>query len=174
MHRFLEYAVFFVALLLLQVFLFNNLNLSVFVNPLVYIAFIVLLPMETRPVWVLLLGLLLGIATDYVVGTAGLNTIATLFTAFIRRPVLMLMVGKETLGEGGIPCSARLGVGKFLRYSTMLILAHCIVFFTFESMSFSYFYLTLLKIVLSAAVTILLVYFSQFLLIGTYGKTKTA
>lgn len=174
MHRFIEYGIFFLALLLLQVFLFNNLNLSVYVNPLVYVAFIMLLPMEMKPVWVLSLALLLGVATDFMLGTAGLNTIATLFTAFIRRPILLLMVGKESVAEGGIPCSARLGTGKFLRYATLLVTLHCIVFFTFESMSFAYFHLTLLKILLSSAVTIVLVYFAQLLLIGSRGKPKTA
>lgn len=173
MNKFLEYSIFFIILLLLQVFLFNNLNLSVFINPLVYVAFIVLLPMEMKSIWVLLLGLLLGVATDFVVGTAGLNTIATLFTAFIRRQTLMLMLGKETVNESGIPCSGNIGAGKFFRYSSTLIIIHCIVFFTFESLNISYLYLTLLKVALSAAVTIVLVYFSQMLLPGTYGKKTT-
>lgn len=172
MHRILEYTIFFTALLLLQVFLFNNLNLSVFINPLVYVAFIVLLPMETRAVVMLLLGLVMGVSVDLMMGTAGLNTLATLFTAFTRRPVMMLMIGKETVGEGGIPGSGVLGTGKFLRYSTVVVLIQCIVLFTFETLNFSYFHYTLLKISLSAALTVGLVYFAQMLLIGTYAKKK--
>ena len=173
MHRVLEYGIFFVTLLLLQVFLFNNLNLSVYINPLIYVAFVLLLPMELAPVWVLLLGLAMGEATDMMTGTAGLNAIATLFTAFSRKQVMMLMIGKETVGEGGIPCSARIGLGKFMRYASVAVLLHCLIFFTFEALTFRHFHLTLLKTVLSAMVTLALIYFSQFLLIGTYGKKTT-
>ena len=170
MHRVLEYAIFFVVLVLLQAFLFNNLNLSVYINPLVYVAFVLLLPIELSSIAVLMLGLLVGVTTDFLVGTAGLNTIATLFTAFARRQTMTFMMGKETVGEGGVPCAARVGGGKFLRYISVAVLLHCIVFFWFETMTFRYFHLTLLKTVASSIITIALVYVSQFLLIGNYGK----
>lgn len=173
MNRLLENIIFFVVLLLLQVFLFNNLNLSVYLNPLVYIAFLLLLPMEMKTVWVLLLGLLLGVATDFMVGGAGLNTIASLATAFMRRQALILLLGKDTVNEGGIPCSNRIGTGKFFRYVSVLTAVHCLIFFSFESLNYSHFYVTLIKIVLSTAVTIVLVYFSQTLHAGTYGRKTT-
>jgi hypothetical protein len=133
------------------------------INPLVYVAFIVLLPMEMRPLWVLVLGLALGVAVDMLLATAGLNTIAALATAFVRRPVLMLMAGRETMGDGGTPCSARIGTGKFLRYCTLLVLVHCTVFFFFEAFGFASFHLTLLKILCSAAVTVGLIWVIQLL-----------
>lgn len=170
MYRIFEYTIFFIALLLLQVFLFNNLDLSVFINPIVYIAFIVLLPMKTKPVVMLLLGLMMGVSMDLMMGTAGLNTIATLITAYMRRPVMMLMIGKEAVGEGGIPGSSVLGTGKFLRYTTVVVLMQCTVLFTLEALNFRYFHYTLLKISLSAALTVVLVYFAQMMLIGTYAK----
>ena len=47
MYRTLQYALLFLVAALLQIFLFNNLSLSVYLNPLVYVVFIALLPMET-------------------------------------------------------------------------------------------------------------------------------
>lgn len=173
MHRLLGYTFFFVVLVLLQAFLFNNLNMSVYVNPLVYIAFILLLPMELPTIITLLLGLLLGVATDFTTGNAGLNTIATLATAFSRRQILILMMGKEAVGEGGIPSSGRIGTGRFLRYAGVIAVVHSLIFFSFEAMNFSHFHVTLVKVVLSAAVTVTLIFFAQFLLPGTYGG-KTA
>ena len=170
MHKLFEYTVFFVALLLLQIFLFNNLNLSVFVHPLVYVAFIVLLPMETRPLAMLMLGLVMGVAVDLMSGGAGLNTIATLLAAFTRRRILLLMVGKEIVEQGGIPCSNVLGTGRFLRYAVMVVLVQCIALFTFEALNFSYFHYTLLKIALSSVLTLMLIYFAQMLLPSTYSK----
>ena len=49
MYRTLPYLALFAATVLLQVFLFDNLSISVYLNPLVYIAFIVLLPLDTCP-----------------------------------------------------------------------------------------------------------------------------
>ena len=49
MYRTLQYAILFVVLVLLQVFLFSRIGISIYVHPLVYIAFILLLPIEIAP-----------------------------------------------------------------------------------------------------------------------------
>ena len=48
MHRTLQYAILFIVMVILQIFLFSRIGISVYVHPLVCIAFIVLLPMESR------------------------------------------------------------------------------------------------------------------------------
>lgn len=166
MQRFLEYAVFFLIMILLQVFLFNNLDLSVYIHPIVYIAFIIMLPMETPAIAVLLLGLLTGVTMDVMSGAAGLNTIATLFTSFTRPLLLNLLVGKDETKEGGIPSPQRLGFAKFLRYISIVVFIQCFIFFTFESLSWQYYHLTLLRIVLSSLVSIIFVWLAQMLLPG--------
>lgn len=154
----------------LQLFLFDSLNLGPYVNPLVYIAFIVLLPMNTPSVAVLLLGLVLGASMDAVSGTAGIHTIAALFTSYIRLFILNLIVGKEYVDEGGIPSAKSIGTGKFLRYASVIVYSQCIVFFAFEAMNWRYFYLVLLKIALSGGVTLLFVWLTS--LVFTAGARK--
>lgn len=163
MHRVFEYAVLFVIVVLLQFFLFNNLNLGVYINPLIYVAFIVLLPMEMATIGTLLLGLLMGVTMDVTMGTSGINTIALLFTSFIRRSLLTITVGKDELRDGGMPSTGRLGRVKYFRYTVIFILLHCFVFFTFESLAWRFYHLTLLRIILSTAVTVLLVYVCQLM-----------
>lgn len=68
MYRTLPYLGLFAATVLLQVFLFDNLSISVYLNPLVYIAFLILLPFETLPVVLLGAGLLLGVTMDFAMG----------------------------------------------------------------------------------------------------------
>ncbi len=172
MYRFIEYTFFFVVLILLQVFLFDNLNLGMYVHPLVYVGFIVLLPMETPAVAVLLLGLVAGFTMDIISGGAGLNTSAALAVAFARRPVLILIAGREEVKEGGIPVVRRLGTGKYLKYCTVMVLLHCAIYFSLEALTWSYFYLTLLRIVLSAFVTLALLHFSQMLLPESYSRRQ--
>lgn len=170
MYRILEYTYFFVLLILLQVFLFGNLNLSVYVHPLIYVGFILLLPMEVLPVVVLLFGFGMGLMLDFMTGSGGLHTIALLFTSFLRPYYLTFIIGREEVKEGGLPLPNRLGLPKFLRYTSVAVLLHCFVFFTFESLSFRFYHLTLLRILLSSALTLLLVYFSHMLLPESYGR----
>ena len=61
MHRTLPYISLFVVTVLLQVFLFDNLSISIYLNPLVYVAFVALLPLDTPPVALLASGLAMGV-----------------------------------------------------------------------------------------------------------------
>ena len=161
MYRTLEYTILFVVMALLQVFLFSRIGVSVYIHPLAYVAFIILLPMEIAPLLLLTLGLLMGVTMDVFMGTAGINTIATLFVAFCRPTLLNLLAGKDEVKDGGIPNVNRLGIKKFIKYASVMVLLHSTVFFIFETLSLHFFYLTLLRILLSSAVTLLLVYFCQ-------------
>ena len=153
MYRTLPYLGLFAATVLLQVFLFDNLSISVYLNPLVYIAFLILLPFETLPVVLLGAGLLLGVTMDFAMGAAGINTIATLLVAFLRPTLAGLTCGRENAREGGIPSSARLGERKFITYLVALTLVHHAVFFSLEALSWTHALHTLLRIVVSTAVS---------------------
>ncbi|MDD3107642.1 MAG: rod shape-determining protein MreD [Alistipes sp.] len=161
MYRLLEYSLLFILLVLLQIFVFSRIEISVYIHPLIYVAFILLLPMEISAVGLLLLSGVMGVFMDFFMASAGLNTIAALFTAFCRPLWLLLLLGKDEVHDGGIPNVHRLGQGRFLKYISVLVLIHSATFFLFETLSFHYFYITLLRIVLSSLVTIGLVYFCQ-------------
>lgn len=113
MYRLLEYGILFFVMVILQVFLFSRIGISIYVNPLVYIAFVILLPMEIAGALLLVLGMVLGMTVDFFMGTAGINTIATLFAAFCRPAVLTLLVGKDEVKEGGVPNVNRIGLKRF-------------------------------------------------------------
>ena len=57
MYRLLEYGILFFVMVILQVFLFSRIGISIYVNPLVYIAFLILLPMEIAGALRLVLGM---------------------------------------------------------------------------------------------------------------------
>ena len=78
-----------------------------------------------------------------------------------KTTLLNLLVGKDEVKDGGIPNVNRLGIKKFIKYASFMVLLHSTVFFIFETLSLHFFYLTLLRILLSSAVTLLLVYFCQ-------------
>ena len=148
MYRTVPYIVLFLILALLQIFLFDNLSISIYLCPLVYIGFIVLLPIDAPPVAVLFLALSMSVAM------AGINTIATLPVAMLRRPLLQSVCGKDGIREGGIPSSIRLGQGGFLRYLVAMVVVHHFLFFMLESLSWAQLFHTLVRLVVSSAVTV--------------------
>ena len=138
MYRTLPYLGLFAAAALLQVFLFDNLTISIYLNPLVYIVFIALLPLDTPPAAVLGAGLALGV---------------TMLIAFLRPTLAGMICGRDNVREGGIPSSARLGERKFITYLVALTLVHHAVFFSLEALSWTHALHTLLRIVVSTAVS---------------------
>ena len=159
MRNFLIYTIVFILLILMQVFLFDNLNISVYLSPLVYVGFIILLPMNMKPVAILGLGLLTGIVMDILSGLGGLHTIATLATAFLRPLAVNITIGKDMARDGGIPVPLNVGAGTWLQYAALLVGVHCVVFFLFEALTFHYFGFTLLRIIVSALATLLVIWF---------------
>jgi len=146
MYRTLQYALLFLVAALLQIFLFNNLSLSVYLNPLVYVVFIALLAMETTPIRMLLAGLAMGLAMDWTMGAAGVNTIATVFVAFVRIHLLNFVCGKENVHDGGVPSARRLGEKSFTVYLALMVVLHNAIFFYMEALSWSHALLTLLRL----------------------------
>lgn len=153
MYRTLPYTGLFAVTVLLQIFLFDNLSISIYLNPLIYIAFLALLPLDTPPVALLGAGLGLGVVMDYAMGAAGINTITTLLIAFLRPTLINLLYGHDNAKEGGIPSSSRMGNRTFIRYLALLTLIHHTVFFLLEALSWSHLPFTVLRIVVSTTVS---------------------
>ncbi|MEG1672461.1 MAG: rod shape-determining protein MreD [Alistipes sp.] len=149
-----SYFTLFIVTLLLQAFLFNNLTISVYLNPLVYIAFVALLPLDISRGWLLLAGLVSGLAADWTMAGAGMNTIATVLIAYLRPFILDLLIGKENIREGGAPSSERFGAWDFLCYLSVVVLLHHFIFFLLEALSWAHIWSTLLRLVVSGVVSI--------------------
>ncbi len=158
MFRTLPYIALFATALLSQVLFFDNLALSVQLSPLVYILFILLLPIETPQYLMLALGVTTGFVMDATMGTDGLNSIATIFIAFFRAPIIRVLFGKERATQRGVPSEMLFGASDFLRYICVIVLLHHAIFFGFETLSLSRFYTLLWRYALSCSVTILFVW----------------
>ena len=153
-----RYAILFVVLLLLQILLFDNLNISIYLYPIAYLAFFVLLPMNINSFALLMLGLATGVMMDFFTGMNGVHTITTLATAFFRPLMLNLTVGKDTVMADGVPIPREIGRAKWFRYAALLVGFHCLLFFLFEALTFRYLGFTLLRALGSAVVTFLFVW----------------
>lgn len=158
MYRTLPYLLLFIVVILFQVFFFDNLSISIYLNPLVYIAFILLLPLDILPVVLLLAGFVTGVVMDYLMGAAGVNTIATLFIAFVRPTVLNILYNRDDIKDGGVPSAERLGNNVFWSYLAIMVVTHHLIFFSLETLSWTHIARILLCTAFSSAVSILFVW----------------
>ena len=154
-----SYILFFVVTIALQVLLFNNLTIGTLIAPLVYIACIIMMPLSSTPLRMLCVGVLLGALMDITMGVVGLNGIATLPVAFVRRPILHFLADYSDIdNEGGIPSPKRLGTFRFHRYVVVMVVLHALLFFGFEQLSFDHFWFFVGRLIVSSASTLAVVY----------------
>jgi rod shape-determining protein MreD len=153
MNSLLRYAGAFVLLIVLQLLIFNNIEFSGYINPFVYVMFILILPVSI-PSWILLLlSFLTGFVVDLFSGTMGVHVFATVMAGFVRPWVLSVNVTSETVEAEMSPSSYRSGLRWFFVYTVTVVLVHHLALFFVEIFSLRNFLHTLLRVVLSTAVT---------------------
>src|SRR3989304_8600450 len=153
----------FWGLVFLQVLILDNIEISGYINPYLYILFLALLPFETAGWLVLLLGFVLGMTIDLFSHTTGMPTAACVFTAFSRKFLLKFMEPRDGYANVFTPNMTSMGIRWFLVYASILTIIHHVFLFYAESFHFSNFFQTLLRAILSFFVTIILMLFTQFL-----------
>ena len=147
----------FVALVLFQVLIVNHIRLGGYVHPYVYLLFVMLLPIN-MPKWQLLFcGFGIGLAVDLFSGTLGLHAGATTLMAFCRPGIIKFVSGRQKFESILEPNLSQLGLVWFLRYSVCMVLVHHFTLFVLESFSFRLMGQVLLRILLSAPVTVFLI-----------------
>ncbi|MFP4023455.1 MAG: rod shape-determining protein MreD [Thiohalospira sp.] len=152
----------FILLVLLQVFVLNNIQFSGYINPYIYVVFILTLPFET-PKWLLLvLGFSMGITIDLFSNTIGMHSSATVFMAFLRPFVLKIISPRDGYESETYPQLRYYGGSWFLKYSIILVFAHHLFLFYIEVFRFSDFFATLLRVILSSFFSILLIVIGQY------------
>ncbi|HNT41654.1 MAG TPA: rod shape-determining protein MreD [Tenuifilaceae bacterium] len=161
---YLRYILIFILLLLIQLLVLNNINLGGYINPYVYLLFILLLPYGT-PRWVLLLvGFFTGLVVDYFSNTLGLHASATLILAFVRPSIMSGLRFSNNINERSMLNISLTGTEWFIRYAALGIVIHHSTLFMLETFSFRFFHLTLLRILLSSLVSFVFIFFLEVLL----------
>lgn len=159
----IKYAVMFVALVLIQVLILNQVQFSGFVNPYMYILFVLLLPLNTPRFAVLILAFLLGITIDIFLNTLGIHAAATVFIAFIRPLVIRLISDREE-DRSEYPGLKQNKFKWFLYYTGLMVVFHHSVLFFLEIFTFSDLVSTLFRILLSSIFSIFVIVLSQYLI----------
>jgi len=153
----------FVLLVFLQLFVLNNIQFSGFVNPYLYVLFIMLLPFEISGLLMLVLGFILGMVIDIASATIGYHTIATVFMTYCRYHLLRLIAPRDGYETGMTPTLQSLGFFWFFKYVSLLTIAHHFVLFWVESFRLNDLFPATLRALASGVFTILLIFFYQIL-----------
>lgn len=155
-----KYALRFIVLVLLQTLIFNNIRFLGYINPLLYIWFIISLPTGVNRSATLLLAFLLGGAIDVFSNTPGMYAFATVFVAFARHNLLELFVPRDMYSDYE-PSVKVLGLPIFLKYTACMVVLLHLLLFTLEAFTFERYWLVLYKTVVNSVITILLVLSTQ-------------
>lgn len=164
----LRYGLIFILLLAFQILVLNNIQFSGYINPYVYIMFILVLPVEI-PSWLLLiLSFATGAVVDVFSGSPGMHSSATLFAGLVRPGILRVVSTREGYESGSSPSISGYGLRWFLIYSSIIILIHHTVLFYIEVFRFTDFFRTMLRVVLSSVFSLIFV-----LLLESYRSGKS-
>ncbi len=147
----------FVALLAVQVLILNNINLFGYAEPMLYIWFILLLPVGTPKWLVLILSFLMGFSVDVFSGGVGIHTAVSTLTAAMRPIFLSSFESNQQSSAQEVPCSKNMGWLTFFAYISILTFVHVLLVISIETFRWSEILPILLRSSLSAVATIILI-----------------
>ncbi|HLN53181.1 MAG TPA: rod shape-determining protein MreD [Lentimicrobium sp.] len=153
----------FAVLVAAQVLLIDHMSLGGYINPSLYILFILLLPFEVPGTLLLISSFLLGLSIDIFSNSTGLHAAASVFMAFMRPTVIRLVGAPAEYEEHLTPGIHDMGMRWFVVYSFLLVLLHQLAISILESFSFSEVGLILLRMFLSTIFTLLLIILIEYL-----------
>ena len=168
MNDILQHTLRFFILVSIQILILNNIQFNGYINPFVYILFILLLPPKMPKAIVLILAFIMGFTIDIFSDSYGIHSSATILLAFLRPKVLSLVSvkGGEDLESIGIK---QLRINRFFTYSSILCLIHHFTLFFLEAFRLNEFFDTFLRALYSSVISI-----SMILLIETlFSNQKT-
>lgn len=144
----------FVVLVFVQVLILNNINFLGFINPYLYILFIMLFPVRNNRTAIVFISFLLGLCIDIFSDSGGVHAAACVFVAYIRPTFLKFSFGTvydyQTIKFNQTELSTR------LTYFSLITVVHHFILFSLEVFNISKIILILQKTFFSSIFTILL------------------
>tara|TARA_B110000503_G_scaffold22371_1_gene34565 strand:+ start:11513 stop:12016 length:504 start_codon:yes stop_codon:yes gene_type:complete len=167
MSKTIYFALLFLFLVLLQVFVLNNILFLGYVNPYLYIIFLFLFPLKKDRFSFLFIAFLLGLSIDFFSDSGGIHALATLTIAYFRLFFVKVFFSKYEVDYPFFNLSLE-PFGKKFNYVTSLTLVHHFILFSFANLSFENFSQVLLNTLYSSIFTLVL----YFLVVYIFSKKQ--
>lgn len=151
----------FFLFILLQVTIIRHLDLGIYFNPFLYVAPILMLPFRIPKGSLLLIAFITGLIIDMFYNTMGINAAACTFMAYCRPRILQVYAPAGEYNVDATATISSMGIRWMIGYAGTLIFIHHLILFYLEMFSFHDFFNTLAKVILSAALTLVLLLVTQ-------------
>ena len=163
MNDVVKYIILFIALIFVQVVVLNNILFFGYINPLLYILFVIIYPLKRDRGLFLLLSFLLGLCIDFFVNSGGINASAILFIAYIRLPLLKGLLNKSEIDFPVFDIN-KLPFLKLLSYIAILTLTHHFIVYSLEYFKLNAIITIFSRTFFTSIFTIILIIFSLLLM----------
>ena len=151
----------FLFLLFLQVFLLNNILFLGYINPYLYVAFVIFYPLKKERYLFLFLSFLLGLSIDFFSDSLGINAFSLLFIAYLRL-FLIRIIFKKTEQDYLLFNLDQEPFGKVFNYVISLVVIHHFILFSLANFSTQNFSRVIVNTLYSSIFT------SVLFFLGTY------
>lgn len=146
-------AIRFFLLLLMQVIVFNNINLYGYIQPYPYLLFVILYPVNSGKYGLLLWSFLLGISMDMFDNSGGIHAASCLILAYFRHNIFKIAFGLSYEYQTiKIPV---VSLKEQIIFVGICVFIHHLVLFVLEALSFNLFGYAMLKTLFSGIFTII-------------------
>jgi rod shape-determining protein MreD len=143
-------------IVLLQVLLFDHLQIAGWGVPMVYVLVLMNLPVQI-PRWAeMLIGAVVGLIFDVWNSSLGVNMAACIAFSFLR-PILLGNVVQDLERVKGEVCSNSIGRIEYLKCLVFLVLLHHFFVFALEAWSWNNWLMVLIQTLISSVLTILII-----------------
>lgn len=136
-NRVVRYFLLFVVCVLAQALIFNQIVLFQVAVPVVFIYFLIRLPINIKLPYLFTLAFLLGLCVDIFSDTPGVNALACTLIAAIRTPIYYAYMAKDDITSRLTPAVVTMGIWEYSKYLLSFIVIYCLLAFSIEYFSFA-------------------------------------
>lgn len=165
MTDYLKYIVRFILLILLQIFILSKIDLFGFMNPFLYIIFIVTLPFKIKHTPLIIISFLMGYCIDLLSGNImGIHSASAILVGFLRPAIINIVSSSESdYDTKHAPDYKNIGAKWFFTYAGLLVFIFNLSYYFLEHFTFSGFFKTLSFAIANTIFTLFVFFVYQFL-----------
>lgn len=133
----LRYFLLFILCVLVQALIFNKIILFHVAVPIIFIYFIIRLPINLKSSYLFILAFFLGLIVDIFSDTPGVNALACTLIAALKTPIFYAYMPKDDTTSRLTPGVSTMGIWEYSKYLVTFIVIYALLAFSIEYFSFA-------------------------------------
>ena len=152
-----RYLLHFFILIIIQLFVLDNLFLFNLIHPYIYFTLILMLPVNINRYLLISIALVYGFIIDILSFTYGLHTSTLVFIGFLRPYMMRMFVSEEQIEQNIEVHFSTLGARRYLIYLLIMLFIHHSLLNILQVLSFREYIFTFYKTVLNIIASLLII-----------------